>query len=74
MIYFNEVADFVIWSKLYINICLYKFLGKIVQKNYLIYKYIFRLLPPKNIQLSIHVRINEYAHITTINALRQSPV
>ena len=47
----------------------------IVQKNYIIYNYIFRPVPPKNIQLSIHVRINEYAHITTtINALRKAPV
>ena len=28
-----------------------------------IYIYIFRLVPPKNIQLPIHVRMNEYAHI-----------
>ena len=46
-----------------------------MQKNYLIYKYIFGPLPPKNIQLSIHVRINEFAHTTTtINALHQEPV
>ena len=25
--------------------------------------YIYRLVPPKNIQLPIHVRMNEYAHI-----------
>ena len=75
IIYFNEVTDFIMWSKLYINICLYKFLGNIVQKNYIIYKYIFRLVPLKNIQLSIHVRMNEYDHITTtINALCQEPV
>ena len=74
IIYFNEATDFIIWSKLYINICLYKFLGKIVQKNSIIYKYIFRPVPPKNIQLSIHVRMNEDAHITTtINALCQAP-
>ena len=68
------MTDFIIWSQLYINICLYKLLGKIVQKNCIIYKYIFRPVPPKNIQLSIHVRMNEYAHITTtINALCQAP-
>ena len=46
-----------------------------MQKNYIIYKYIFRPVPPKDIQLSIHVRMNEYAHITTtINTLPQAPV
>ena len=46
-----------------------------MQKNYTIYNYIFRPVPLKNIQLSIHVRMNEYAHITTtINALCQAPV
>ena len=45
-------------------------MGKIAQKTYLIYIYI-RPVPVKNIQLSIHVRMNEYAHITaTNNALR----
>ena len=68
------MTEFIIWSKLYINICLYKFLGKIVQKKYIIYKYIFRPVPPKNIQLSIHVRMNKYAHITTtINDLHPVP-
>ena len=38
-------------------------MGKIVEKIYLIYIYIFRPVPPKNIQLPIHVRMNEYAHI-----------
>ena len=50
-------------------------MGKIVQKNYRIYKYIFRPVPQKNIQLSIHVRMNEYAHITTtINLLMLSAI
>ena len=26
LIYFNDETDFIIWSKLYINICIYKFL------------------------------------------------
>ena len=50
-------------------------MGKIVQKKCIIYKYIIRPVPPKTIQLSIDVRMNEYAHITTtINALCQVPV
>ena len=40
LIYFNDETNFIIWSKLYINICIYKFLWKIVQKIYLIYIYI----------------------------------
>ena len=49
-------------------------MGKIVQKMYLIYIYI-RPVPVKNIQLSIHVRMNEYAHIiATNNALRTAQV
>ena len=45
-----------------------------MQKIYLIYIYI-RPVPVKNIQLSIHVRMNEYAHITaTNNALRAAHV
>ena len=67
LIYFNGETDFIIWSKLFINICIYKFLGKIVQNVFLIYIYIFRLVPPKSIQLPIHVRMNEYAHILTTN-------
>ena len=44
LIYFNDKTDFIIWSKLYINICIYKFLWKIVQKIYLIYiKYLQNL-------------------------------
>ena len=39
LIYFNEVTDFIIWSKLYINICIFEFLEKMVQKIYLIYPY-----------------------------------
>ena len=47
-------------------------MGKIVQKIYLIYIYI-RPVPVKNIKLSIHVRMNEYALITaTNNALRSA--
>ena len=68
LIYFNDETDFVIWSKLYVNICTYKLLWKIVQKIYLIFaQCIFRPVPPKNIQLPIHVRINEYAHTWTTN-------
>ena len=40
IIYFNDETDFIILSKLHINICIYKFLEKIVQKKYLIYLYI----------------------------------
>ena len=39
-IYFNDKTDFIIWSKLYINIYIYKFLWMIVPKIYLIYIYI----------------------------------
>ena len=39
LIYFNDKTDFIIWSKFYINICIYKFLEKIVQKMHLIYPY-----------------------------------
>ena len=42
-----------------------------MQKIYLIYIYI-RPVPVKNIQLSIHVRMNEYAHITATNDARRS--
>ena len=51
-------------------------MGKKVQKNYLIYIYIYiRPVPLKNIQLSFHVRMNEYAHITATNkALRSALV
>ena len=49
-------------------------MGKIDLKIYLIYIYI-RPVPVKNIQLSIRVRMNEYAHITaTNNALRSADV
>ena len=41
-IYFNDVNDFIIWSKLYINNCIYKFLEKIVQNIYLIHLYSHR--------------------------------
>ena len=40
LIYFIDETDFIIWSKLYINICLYKLLENIVQKIDLIYIYI----------------------------------
>ena len=63
-IYFIDETDFIILSKLYINICIYKFLWKIVQKIYFIYIYILTG-NSKNIQLPIHVRMNEYAHIWT---------
>ena len=32
LIYFNDEIDFIILSKLYINICIYKFFDKIVEK------------------------------------------
>ena len=49
LIYFNDEADFIIWSKLCINIFVYKFLWKIAQKIYFIYIYIYsdRYLPKK---------------------------
>ena len=53
LIHFNDETDFIIWSKLYINICVYKLLEKIVQKIDLIYIYIFRPVPPKNILVLI---------------------
>ena len=40
LFYFNDETDFIIWLKLYINICIYKFFLKIAQKIYLIYIYI----------------------------------
>ena len=40
LIYFNDETDFIIWSKLYIDICINKILEKIVEKIYLIYIYI----------------------------------
>ena len=52
------MTDFIIWSKLYmyLNICIYKFLEKMVQKTYLIYPYsdkylIYPYIPAKNIEL-----------------------
>ena len=63
LFYFNDETDFIICSKLYLNICIYKFLGKKVQKKIISFIYIFRLVPRKNIQLPIHVMMNDYAHI-----------
>ena len=40
LIYFNDMTDYIIWSKFYLNICIYKFLEKILQKMYLIYPYL----------------------------------
>ena len=48
IIYFNEVTDFIICSILYINICIYKFLAKMVQKMDLIYPYSDRYQKKKN--------------------------
>ena len=66
IIYFNDKTDFIFLSKWYKNICLYKFLEKIVQKMYLIYQYSDQY-PWKIFKYYFNLRLNEYAHIRTTN-------